>query len=131
MGSKTLPRSIVVTLVLLLPAGCSTPEPASEKAADENSGAVEVPLTAADLERFLAVVQGHAEAMIPEFTPPDEDESLDMEAPSEKLVESFRGEVRRLFDAGRQGAIWERDRQWSQALAGHKISGRTVCRARS
>src|SRR5207248_8091141 len=85
-------------------------------------GAANVPLTAADLDRFLAVVQSHSEAMIPEFTPPDEDESLDMNAPAEQLVESFRGEVNRLFDATRQGAIWERDKQWSQALDSQKIS---------
>jgi hypothetical protein len=79
-------------------------------------------LSAADLERFLAVVQSHSEALIPEFTPPDDDESLDMDAPAAELVTSFRGEVKRLFDATRQGAIWDRDKQWSLALASQKIS---------
>src|SRR6185436_7021409 len=102
----------LVALLLLLGSGCSNDQ-STEKAAAENSGAPSVPLTAADLDCFLAVVQNHSEAMIPEFTPPDEDESLDLNAPGEKLVESFRGEVKRLFDANRQGAVWERDKQWS------------------
>ena len=115
-------RITLTALLLLLFAGCSREQQSAKNTAAENSNAPEVPLTAADLDRFLAVVQQHSEAMIPEFTPPDEDESLDMEAPAEKLVESYRGEVRRLFDAARQGAIWERDRQWSQALVSQKFS---------
>src|SRR5260221_337364 len=106
MCRNTISRLTLVVLLLLPGSGCSKDQSA-ENAAAENSGAANVPLTAADLDRFLAVVQNHSEAMIPEFTPPDEDESLDMNAPAEKLVESFRGEVRRLFDATRQGAIWE------------------------
>jgi hypothetical protein len=111
----------LVVLLVLSGAGCSKDQ-SFENAAAENPGAANLPLTAADLERFLAVVQNHSEGMIPEFTPPDESESLDLNASAEQLVESFRGEVRRLFDATRQGAIWERDKQWSQALAGQKIS---------
>jgi hypothetical protein len=122
MSRMASPRITLTVLALLLFAGCSK-EPQSPENASEGSNAADVPLTAADLDRFLAVVQNHSEAMIPEFTPPDEDEALDMEAPAEKLVESFRGEVRRLFDAARQGAIWERDRQWSQALISQKLSG--------
>ena len=122
MSQLTLSRTTLIALLLLLPAGCSTKEQSPESAAAGSASAADVPLTAADLERFLAVVKDHSEAMIPEFTPPDEDESLDMNAPAAELVASFRGEVKRLFDAARQGAIWERDTQWSRALASQKIS---------
>lgn len=114
-------RLLLCLLLLVVGAGCSS-EQSREDAAAGNSGAVHVPLTAAELERFVAIVQKHSEKMIPEFTPPDENESLDMNGSAEQLVETYRGEVRRLFDAKRQGAIWERDDQWSQALASHKIS---------
>ena len=122
MCRLTLSRPTLFALLLLLPAGCSSKEQTSENAAASSSSAAHGPLTAADLERFLAVVQNHSAAMIPEFTPPDEDESLDMQAPAAELVASFRGEVLRLFDTERQGAIWERDTQWSEALASQKIS---------
>jgi hypothetical protein len=108
--------------LLLVAIGCSSKDQSTESAADSSSSAVDVPLTAADLQRFLAVVQNHSEGMIPEFTPPDEDQSLDMDAPATELAASFRGEVKRLFDVRRQGAIWERDQQWSRALSSQKIS---------
>ena len=121
MHQTSSSRLTRVALLLLVVSGCSKEQPL-ENAAIENSGAAGAPLTAAELDRFLAVVRSHSEAMIPEFTPPDEDESLDLNLPAEKLVESYRGEVPRLFDAARQGALWERETQWSQALAGQKMS---------
>lgn len=122
MWQNILSRISLVSLLLLLPAGCSSNNQIAESASAEDSGVASVPLTAADLERFLAVVQNHSAAKIPEFTPPDENESLDLEAPAEQLVELYRDEVRRLFDVTRQGKIWERDRQWSKALVNQKIS---------
>jgi hypothetical protein len=103
-------------------AGCSPQDEAAHDASVDDSQAADAPLTAADLERFLAVVKHHTAAKIPEFTPPDEDASLDTQAPAAELVASFRGEVRRLFDTQRQGIIWENDPQWSQAAASQKIS---------
>src|SRR5579872_3934785 len=122
MSRIALFRLTLIALWLVLPAGCSSNEQDPQSAAASKLSAPDGPLTAADLERFLAVVQNHSEAMIPEFTPPDDDEALDMTAPAAELVALFRSEVRRLFDITRQGAIWERDGQWSQALATQKIS---------
>lgn len=79
-------------------------------------------MTAADLDRFLSVVQSHEGALIPEFTPPDEDPSLDLDASAQELAASFRSQCRQLFDTERQGAIWQRDAEWSQALVTNKIS---------
>jgi hypothetical protein len=109
-------------LMLVLLAGCSGSgdEPLSER--DGASGSGGQVLTGADLDRFLKVVQSHEGAMIPEFTPADEDEALDFNSPADKLVASFQNQCRRLFDIQRQGAIWERDTQWSRALAGSQIS---------
>ncbi|MGE5195179.1 MAG: hypothetical protein ACM3U2_22020, partial [Deltaproteobacteria bacterium] len=79
-------------------------------------------LTEADLDRFLCVVQSHEGAMIPEFTPPDEDPRLDMNASAKELVASFQEQCQLLFDVERQGKIWDRDTEWSQALKASRIS---------
>src|SRR5258708_32309110 len=119
-------RVALFALLRVLLAGCSRSEQTPENAAAGKSRGADVSLTVADLERFLAVVQNHSEALIPEFTPPDEDESLDMDAPAAELVTSYRGEVNRLFDAARQGAIWEHDTQWSQALSRQHTSAKKI-----
>src|SRR5204863_7101768 len=54
MWHNTLSRICLVALLLLLPAGCSSNNQTAESASAEDSGAAIVPLTAADLERFLA-----------------------------------------------------------------------------
>ena len=117
-------RQVLIVLLFLFSAGCSSQEQASESTAVDGADGVEVALTAADLERFLAVVQNHSEALIPEFTPPEEDAALDLNLPAAELVAAYRGEVKRLFDAGRQGALWEQDQQWTQALVSQKISAK-------
>ena len=121
MSRTNLSRMILVAWLLPLTAGCFSQEQTSESAASSRPGAADLPLATADLERFLAVVHNHSAALIPEFALP-EDESLDMDASAADLVASFRGQVQRLFDARRQGAIWESDEQWSQALASQKLS---------
>ena len=80
-------------------------------------------LTAADLERFLAVVQSHDGAMIPEFAPPEEDPSFNFDASAQELVTSFQAQCRRLFDVERQGSIWQRDRPCTASAA--SIAART------
>jgi hypothetical protein len=113
-------RSTPPILILMLLAGCSGSGNEQGTALDDASaGRV---LTSADLDRFLKVVEIHEGAMIPEFTPPEEDEALDLDAPSGELVASFQAQCRRLFNVERQGKIWKRDTEWSQALAGSQIS---------
>ncbi|MBI3861264.1 MAG: hypothetical protein HY290_05155 [Planctomycetia bacterium] len=81
------------------------------------------PLSQTDVERFLAVVQNHEDALIPEFTPPDDDDPPDFTLPAKDIVACFRGKFRRVFDVERQGSVWERDEHWKQALSTQKISG--------
>jgi hypothetical protein len=113
-----MPRLLTVATLLLALTGCSGSSEDSELSAGGTAGA----LTAADLERFLAVVQSHDGAMIPEFALPEEDPSFNFDASAEELVTSFQGQCRQLFDVERQGSIWQRDTEWAQALAENKIS---------
>lgn len=106
-------RSHSLILFILMLTGCTR--------AAENTTSDGDALTAGDLDRFLAVVQAHSGAMIPEFTPLDDDDSPDLNMPAGELVTSFQDQFRRLFDVERQGAIWARDKQWSSALARQKI----------
>lgn len=103
-------------------AGCSQGDDSLAESDESSSPSPADALTESDLKRFLSIVRSHEGAMIPEFTPLDEDESLDFNAPAEQLLASFRSQFRRLFDAERQGAIWKRDTDWSHALQGRKIS---------
>lgn len=112
-------RLYYAAVVVVAVAGCSWTAGQSD-VADETTGRGS--LTSADLDRFLSVVQSHEGAMIPEFTPPDDDESQDLEASAETLVASFQAQCQKLFDVKRQGAVWQRDEEWAQALAGKKIS---------
>jgi len=107
------------TIGICLFVGCARTPESPENAADETATRV---LTASDLDRFLATVQSHTEAMIPEFSAPDENSSLDPDAPAGELVAAVREQCRRLFDVERQGALWERDAEWSQAIAEGEIS---------
>jgi hypothetical protein len=111
-------RLLTVATLLFALAGCSNSSEDSELAGGGPPGT----LTAVDLERFLAVVQNHEGAMIPEFTPPDEDPSFNFDGSAQELVTSFQAQCQRLFDVDRQGSIWQRDTEWAQALAGNKIS---------
>jgi hypothetical protein len=113
-----MPRLLTVAALLLALSGCSSSSEDSELGTGGSPGA----LNAADLERFLAVVQSHDGAMIPEFAPPEEDPSFNFDASAQELVTSFQAQCRRLFDVERQGSIWQRDTEWAQALAGNKIT---------
>ena len=115
-------RLATVLIFAFALAGCSRtgdgPGETIEKPASSDRRA----LTAGDLKLFLAIVRGHEGAVIPEFTPLDEDEALDFEAPAAELLASFRSQFKRLFDPERQGAIWQRDGEWSRALKASKTS---------
>jgi hypothetical protein len=117
-----MPRIASTILMLLCLAGCAGSDTDLETAA-EHSPAADVPLTAADLDRFLAVVQHHSRDTMPEFTPLENEEPLDFDLPAAELVTVTRRQCGQLFDARRQGALWERDEKWKEAFAGQKISG--------
>jgi hypothetical protein len=80
-------------------------------------------LVETEMKRFLAVVQDHQDAQIPEFTPPDDEESPDFNLPASEIVAWFRGKFRDVYDVERQGSAWESDREWHKAFAEHRISG--------
>ncbi|HLJ11018.1 MAG TPA: hypothetical protein VKU82_07510 [Planctomycetaceae bacterium] len=114
-------RGFMLWAVLLVTlTGCN--RDAHSTTSDVSARRADDPLTAADLESFLTVVQSHAEEMIPEFAPLDDDESLDFNAGGEELVGAYREQFKRVFDIQRQAELWRQDPQWSQALAGRKIS---------
>lgn len=108
-----------LVLLVVVAAGCG----GSESAQVTSQMSPTTPLSESDMKQFLAVVRNHEGAMIPEFTPPDEDEPPDFDLPAKEIVASFRGKFRRVFDAERQGAAWGRDTEWSTAFAAQKISG--------
>lgn len=115
-------RYAIQAALILAIAGCSQSgeSPVETQEGAENSSADL--LTDADLRRFLSIVRSHEGAMIPEFTPLDEEDSFDFNLPADKLRQAFRSQFERLFDVERQGAIWQRDGDWSRSLAGRKIS---------
>src|SRR5262245_29599414 len=95
-----LAASVALSLAL---AGCSrTNDGRSEKGKNPASSDRRHALTADDLKLFLAIVRSHEGAMIPEFTPLEDDEAVDFDAPAAKLLTSFRSQFRRLFDPERQ-----------------------------
>lgn len=102
-------------------AGCGRGDAPPEAAGDAVS--LEQPLDDADVQTFLAVVQHGSTAMIPEFSPPDDDEQIDLNGPARELVEAFRGQFQKVFDIERQGAAWDRDPHWKPALTAQKLSG--------
>lgn len=116
-------RSVTAIVLALALAGCSQETDEGPQGGESQStDSVPDVLTSADLKLFLAIVRSHEGSVIPEFTPLDEDESLDFNAPAGELLESFRSQFRKLFDAERQGAIWQRDSGWEQALRGRRTS---------
>ncbi len=113
--------SIRIAVVLVVLTGCAGTNDESETASDNSSPAGSTALCPADIERFLAVVKSQDDAMIPEFTPPDDEEALDFNASASELIASFHAQCQKLFDVERQGAIWQRDSFWSRALAEHEL----------
>jgi hypothetical protein len=114
-------RVSALPLALFLLIGCGGN--GSETAVSDAAASSTAPLLETDMQRFLAVVQHHEAALIPEFTPPEKEESPDFSLPAEEIVDWFRGKFRDVFDTERQGAAWDRDAQWNKAFAAHKISG--------
>lgn len=74
------------------------------------------PLTAAELDRFLKIVQAHPQQRAPEFSPPDEDGGVREEESVTALVAESRARYRKFFDPQRQGDVWAKDREWSRVL---------------
>jgi hypothetical protein len=115
-----MPRSLLALIVMLAIAGCADTKGPPQARAGDSAQRI---LTASDLERFLNCVRAHSEAIIPDFSPLEDEPSLDPEVPARNLVATFREQVAQLFDVERQGAIWQRDPDWSQALTDAGISG--------
>jgi hypothetical protein len=74
------------------------------------------PLTTAELDRFLQIVEGHPQQRAPEFTPPEDDAGIREGESVTTLVEESRSRYRKFFDPQRQGEVWARDPQWSRLL---------------
>jgi hypothetical protein len=114
-----LTAAVSISLAMI---GCNRPEPNEPTRSTRKLRTPADPLTPADLDRFLAVVHSHGNA-IPEFTPDEEDAALDYKAGAKGLVSDVRIRLRRMFDAQRQGDAWAQDADWSQAFSRHRISG--------
>lgn len=64
------------------------------------------PLTKAELQRFLRLIERLPEGRVPEFTP-TEQPPLDTLLPPKVLVSEFRARYRQLSDPNRQGEVWD------------------------
>jgi hypothetical protein len=80
------------------------------------------PITSADLDRFLAVIEARGDSVVPEFSPPNDDDSLDHRLSGSDLASRFRRQFHNVFDVERQGAAWEEDEKWSRALDRQNVS---------
>lgn len=74
------------------------------------------PLAAADLERFLQVIESHPDRKVPEFTAPDDDQGIHEADAAAVLVAQSREQFHRFLDPQRQGDLWARDSQWAAIL---------------
>ncbi len=110
-------RSAAIVLIFLA-AGCTRESDSSPDAPRRI-----VPLTAADMDRFLAVIQSNDDALIPEFEPPEGVGNLDYTLPAKDLIAECRGQFKTVFDTARQGKVWAHDERWSRAFRQQGISG--------
>lgn len=111
-------RLVAIGFVVLA-GGCGTQ--AEPDATD--SGRPPAPLTAADMDRFLAVVQSNDDALIPEFEPPQDASDLDYRLSAAGLVAECRRQFSKVFDTERQGRVWALDERWARAFRAQSISG--------
>lgn len=81
------------------------------------------PLAVSDLDRLLAVVQTHGGGAIPEFTPNEQERSVDYNSRAGDIVELIRSQLGELFDARRQGDAWTADESWARSFAQHDVTG--------
>lgn len=118
----SLLRGLVLTSILAT-AGCNW---FSSPAADPQASRLKTPadqLAPTDLDRLLAVVQTHGGGAIPEFTPPEDNRSVDYNCRAKDLVSEIRGQLGQLFDPERQGQMWATDDKWTQSFAQHDVTG--------
>lgn len=99
--------------VLLLGCGQSTTPSQTGKIP-----AVNDPLSVNEIDQFLKLVARLPGKRVPEFTPDKRrDREIDTGLPPRALVGLYRDQFRLLFDAKRQGELWRRDQQLSQACS--------------
>lgn len=102
MNWRWMISSIVVGLISV--GGCqdSSPPPAATTALKTTAE----PLTDAELQRFLRLIERLPEGRVPEFTPAEQP-PLDTLLPPKVLVSEFRSRYRQLSDPTRQGEVWD------------------------
>jgi len=106
---------------LLLVAGCGgngTPEPSAKVRLKSPSD----PLAAGDIDRFLAIVHAQGGSTIPEFTPDEGESPLNYQKRATDLVDTIRSRFHWLFDANRQGEVWQRDEAWARSFEQQQIT---------
>lgn len=119
---RWLSRGLALSL-LFAAVGCNW---MTSSSADRQAGRLKSPadpLTPDDLDRLLAVVQTHGGKAIPEFTPAEDDRSVDYDCRANDLVSEIRGQLGQLFDAKRQGEVWAADEKWTQSFSQHDVTG--------
>lgn len=80
------------------------------------------PLAPEELERFLRIVRLHPQQLAPEFSPAEEDRGIRDGDSATILVQEFRAQFRKSFDAERQGGVWAKDRVWANLLHEQRIA---------
>lgn len=118
---RTVLRRLVGLLAPLMAAGlmgCQQPEgparPVAKTAAD--------PLTPAEIELFLAMVQAHPRRKAPEFTNEGDDRPIDDALLPRNMVIAFHERFQRLFDPQAQGAVLAAQGDWAKLLTKYKVA---------
>lgn len=118
-----------VAVILLLVSGCgeahtesvpSVPTARSESPAPADPS-VDEPLTDADVQTFLAVVQDLPGGQVPSLTA----KSLDVtgaDSSPQALAHAWRTEFRRRFDPAYHASLWADDEQLQSVLARHELT---------
>lgn len=120
--NRCLSRALALVLVFAA-VGCNwMSSPSSETQAGRLKSPAD-PLAPTDLDRLLAVVQTHGGGAIPEFTPTEDDRSVDYNCRADELVSEIRGQLGTMFNPERQGQIWAADEKWTQSFAQHQMTG--------
>ena len=112
----------LLPVVIILLCGCGEEGAETPVTRAPQVRKVSDPLTASDLDHFLRVIEARGDSVIPEFSPPTDDDSLDHRLSGKELADRFRKQFHHVFDVERQAEVWNDDEQWSRAFERQNVS---------
>jgi len=104
--------------VALLLGGCGQAPPPVPRATKTPAD----PLTPAEIELFLAMVQAHPRRRAPEFSNDGDDRPIDDTLRPRNMVAAFHERFARLFDPQTQGAVLAGQGDWAKLLTQYKLA---------